>query len=125
MGSEALQSQVWWMAICAGAVAAVLGCGERTPECHGPRCEELDVHVLTWWPSDNNNPAVPLEEAARSQPGVGGVTLRNRATKSTMMAAVERTLLHAEGAERVDTFLANAGRDVLRWTACGGDGGSE
>lgn len=125
MGSEARQSQVWWIGICAGAVAAVLGCGERTPECQGPRCAELDVHVFTWWPATNNNPAAPLEEEAEDKPGVADVRLRYGATKGSMMATVERTLLHADGAERVDTFLANAGRDVLRWTACGGEGSSE
>lgn len=125
MGSEARQSQVWWIGICAGAVAALLGCGERSPACQGPRCEQLDVHVLTWWPPTNNNPAAPLEEAAELQPGVADVTLSNGPTKSAMMAMVEGTLLQREGAERVDTFLANAGRDILRWTPCGGEGRSE
>lgn len=125
MGSNSRRNQAGWSWLCACGAACALGCGERTPECHGARCETLEVHVLTWWPNTNNSPAIPLREAAEEQPGVHEVTLGHRATKSSMMAAVERLLLHGEAKEPVDTFLANAGRDVLRWTPCGGEGSSE
>ncbi len=83
------------------------------------------MHVLTWWPSTNNGPATPLVDAAQAQPGVGEVLLSQRSSKNAMMASVERLMLESDDTEQVDTFLANAGRDVLRWTPCGGEGSSQ
>jgi hypothetical protein len=125
MGSSARQEQGWWRWGYACGVAAALACSERAPVCHGPRCQQLDVHVLTWWPNTTNSPARPLAEAARQQPGVGGVTLNERNSKTAMVAELESVLRGAGATTRVDTFLANAGRDVLRWTQCGGASASE
>lgn len=125
MGSNTRQSLGWWRWICACSAVAALGCGSHAPVCHGPRCEELDVRVLTWWRVTNNGPAASLVDATEVQPGVGTVRLHERETKTAMMTAVESLLHGTEGAEPFDTFLANAGRDVLRWTHCGGEGSSE
>jgi hypothetical protein len=123
MGSDARQNQGWWWA-CAGSAVVLLACSERDPACHGARCEELEVHVLTWWPGTPNGPAAPLVAEAERQPDVRKVVLRQHESKDAMMAEVE-ALLSSSGTEPVDTFLANAGRDVLRWTPCGGDGSSQ
>src|SRR5690348_11423686 len=56
--------------VCAGAVAALLACGARAPECHSERCNQKQIDVMTWWPNTGNSPGASLEEAAEDLPGV-------------------------------------------------------
>lgn len=125
MSSNTRQSQGWWWWVCAWGVASALACAGRDPVCQGPRCQALEMRVLTWWPNTPNSPATPLVEAAEARPGMSTVVLNPKETKNEAMGAVERLLLHEDGAEPIDAFLANAGRDVLRWTQCGGEGSRE
>jgi hypothetical protein len=106
--------------VCAGAVGALLACGNQAPECHAERCAPTVIDVMTWWSNTGSSPGASLEEAAELQPGVN-VNLGSMSSKDEMMTSLAEILDDPGQNEQVDAFLTHPGGDLLRWTPCGGE----
>jgi hypothetical protein len=148
MRSEDSLAVVFWRRRASRALAATAGglvlgaltsCDAASLACHDRCAEGVEVFVLTSWgmTDDDGGPAQPLVDEARADHGVADVHMIPHRTKPDLMAIVEAWMLGEEDElmtlapatwpadNQFDAFLANGGRDVLRWTPCGGSDGAD
>jgi hypothetical protein len=121
--------------VVGGLGVIATSCDRVVPECRNETCERMPINVLTWWPSATPSGSDQrLTIAAEEDPLVTDATLLKEGPKAKMVERLEAQMPSALPSNssdgqlepnEYDAFLANGGRDVLRWTACRGGGGAE